>query len=135
MGVFKRMKDLKETFHQLPDMVEESQKLAAQAQQLQAAQMAAAQAQMAGMGAAPAGAVDAALLGPIAGISLERYAQLAKSIGERKLDQAGVESFVKLQGHSPEDWQNAYDGWNARFKGNMALSVQFGTLYQQARSL
>ena len=91
--------------------------------------------QAAQMGAAPGGAVDPALLEPIAGISLERYAQLAKSIGERKLDQAGVESFVKLQGHSPEDWQAAYDGWNARFKGNMALSVHFGNLYQQTRSL
>jgi len=46
-----------------------------------------------------------------------------------------VESFVKLQGHSPEDWQAAYDGWNARFKGNMALSVHFGNLHQQTRSL
>jgi len=46
-----------------------------------------------------------------------------------------VESFVKLQGHSPEDWQAAYDGWNARFKGNMALAVQYGNLYQQVRAL
>lgn len=135
MGMFKQIKTMKETFHQVPEMVEQSQKLAAQAQQLQAAQMAAAQAQMAGLGTAPGGAVDPTLLVPIAGISLERYAELARSIGERKLDQAGVESFVKLQGHSPEDWQAAYDGWNARFKGNMALSVQFGNLYQQARSL
>ncbi len=130
MGVFKQIKDMKNTVAQMPGMVEQAQKMAQQAQQMQAAQMQAAQ-----MGGAPAGAVDPALMEPIAGISLERYAQLARSIGERKLDQAGVESFVKLQGHSPEDWQAAYDGWNARFKGNMSLSVQFGNLYQQARSL
>jgi hypothetical protein len=135
MGVFKQIKDMKDVVAQTPGMVEQAQKMAQQAQQLQAAQMAAAQTQMGQMAGAPAGGVDPVLLEPIAGISLERYAQLAKSIGERKLDQAGVESFVKLQGHSPEDWQKAYDGWNARFKNNMALSVQFGSLYQQARSL
>ncbi|MBS1195758.1 MAG: hypothetical protein H6R33_478 [Actinobacteria bacterium] len=135
MGMFKQIKDMKNVVAQTPAMVEQAQKMAQQAQQMQAAQMAAAQAQMGQMAGAPAGGVDPALLEPIAGISLERYAQLAKSIGERKLDQAGVESFVKLQGHTPEDWQKAYDGWNARFKNNMALSVQFGGLYQQARSL
>jgi hypothetical protein len=135
VGMFKQIKDMKNVVAQTPAMVEQAQKMAQQAQQMQAAQMAAAQAQMGQMPGAPAGAVDPALLEPIAGISLERYAQLAKSIGERKLDQAGVESFVKLQGHDPEDWQKAYDGWNARFKNNMALSVQFGGLYQQARSL
>lgn len=129
MGFLKQVKDLKKTVAEAPGMVEQAQKLAQQAQGLQAAQMAAAQTT-----AAP-GAVSAALLEPIAGVSLERYAQIAKAIGERKLDQAGVESFVKLHGHSAEDWQAAYDGWNARFKGNMALSVQFGNLYQQVRSL
>ncbi|MBP1631912.1 MAG: hypothetical protein H6Q11_200 [Acidobacteria bacterium] len=135
MGVFKQLKDMKQVVAQAPGMVEQAQKMAQQAQQLQAAQMAAAQAQPGQAAGAPAGGVDPALLEPIAGISLERYAQLARSIGERKLDQAGVESFVKLQGHSPEEWQAAYDGWNARFKNNMALSVHFGSLYQQARSL
>ncbi len=129
MGFLKQAKDLKKTVAEAPGMVEQAQKLAQQAQGLQAAQMAAAQT------AAAPGAVNPALLEPIAGISLERYAQLAKSIGERKLDQAGVESFVRAHGHSPEDWQAAYDGWNARFKGDMALSVQFGNLYQQARSI
>ncbi|MFH1331182.1 MAG: hypothetical protein ABIJ48_11090 [Actinomycetota bacterium] len=129
MGFLKQIKDMKKTVAEAPGMVDQAQKLAQQAQELQAAQVAAAQT------AATPGAVTPALLEPIAGISLERYAQLAKSIGERKLDQAGVESFVKLQGHSAEDWQAAYDGWNARFKDNMALSVQFGNLYQQTRSL
>lgn len=132
MGVFKQIKDMKKVVAEAPGMLEQAQKMAQQAQELQAAQMAAAQAAVPPAGT---GAIAPALLEPIAGISLERYAQLAKSVGERKFDQAGVESFVKLQGHSPEDWQAAYDGWNARFKGNMALSVHFGTLYQQARSL
>jgi glutamate formiminotransferase len=130
MGFIKNVRQMKETVHELPGMVEEAQKMAQQAQALQAAQMAAAQAATPGMGA-----IDPALLEPIAGVSLEQYAQLAKTIGERHLDQAGIEGFVQSRGLSPEAWQAAYDGWNARFKGNMALSTRFGMLYQQAPSL
>jgi hypothetical protein len=65
---------------------------------------------------------------------LERYAQLAKAIGARHLDQAGIEDLARSQGLAPEAWQQAYDGWNARMKVNLALSTQFGRLYQQAGS-
>jgi hypothetical protein len=93
-------------------------------------------AQMAAVGATGAAeAIDPQLLEPIAGITLEQYAELSKAVGERKLDQAGIESFVQLRGLTPEAWQAAYDGWNERFKDNMALSVHYGNLYQQARSL
>lgn len=130
MGFLKQIKQMKETVAEAPGMVEQAQKMAQQAQAMQAAQMAAAPASMPG-----AGPIDPALLEPIAGVTLEKYAQLAKAIGERRLDQAGTESFVQLHGVTPGDWQAAYDGWNQRFKGNMALSTHFGMLYQQARSL
>jgi hypothetical protein len=126
---FKKIKDMKRAVSEAPDMIEQAQKMQQQAQQMQAAQMAAAGAPGA------AGTIDPALLEPIAGVSLEKYAELAKAIGERKLDQAATDQFVQLHGVTPEDWQAAYDGWNARFKDNMPLSVHFGNLYQQARSL
>lgn len=129
MGAFKRFKDMKKAVSAAPGMIEQAQGLQAQAQQMQAAQMAAAGA------SAGAGAIDPQLLEPIAGVTLEKYAELSKAIGEKKLDQAGIESFVQLHGVTPDSWQAAYEGWNERFKGNMALSVHFGTLYQQARSL
>jgi hypothetical protein len=126
MAAFKKIKDLKKAVSAAPGMIEEAQKMQAQAQELQAAQAGA---------ATGAGAIPPELLEPIAGVSLEKYAELAKAIGEKKLDQAGIESFVQLHGVTPEDWQAAYDGWNERFKGNMALSTHFGALYQQARTL
>jgi hypothetical protein len=136
MGLFKEIKEIKETIAGVPEMVEQAQQLSAQAQQLQAAQAAMAQASVAQAATAgSAGSVDPALLEPIAGISLERYAQLAKTVGEKKLDQAGTEALVRKHGHSPDDWQAAYDGWNARFQGNMPLAVQFGSLFQQTQAL
>lgn len=129
MGLFKQMKDMKNVVAQAPGMIDQAQQMAAQAQQLQAAQ--AAQAGVPGFG----GTVAPAELEPIAGISLERYAQLSKTIGERRLDAAGLESFVAAQGHSAADWQAAYDGWNARMKANMALSVQFSQLYNATAAI
>lgn len=132
MGLFKQMKDMKNVVAQAPGMIDQAQQMAAQAQQLQAAQAAqAAQAGVPGFG----GTVAPAELEPIAGISLERYAQLSKTIGERRLDAAGLESFVATQGHSAADWQAAYDGWNARMKANMALSVQFSQLYNATAAI
>jgi hypothetical protein len=130
MGLFKQMKDMKNVVAAAPDMVDQAQQMQANAQQMQAAQMQAAQ-----MGAVPGGvggAVDPAALEPIEGISLEEYARLSKTIGTRGLDQAGIADYVQTQGHTPDAWQAAYDGWNERFKGNTALAVQYGNLYQQA---
>ncbi len=133
MGFLKQIKDMKKTVAETPGLIEQAQQLQQQAQQMQSAQMAAAQAAVA-QTTAPAGAVDPQLLEPIAGVSLEHYAKLSKAIGERKLDQEGIDSFVQLQGLTPEAWKAASEGWNARFKGNMALAVQYGNLYQQAQS-
>jgi len=127
MGLFKDLKNMKDTVHAAPDMIRQAQELGAQAQALGAAQAANP------MVGAP-GVVTAAELEPIAGVSLELYAQWAKSVGAKKLDQAGIEAFVQSQGFPATAWQEAYDGWNARMKNNMALSVQYGNLYQQAVS-
>lgn len=129
MGLFKQMKDMKNVVAAAPEMVEQANQMSAQAQQ-----MAAAQQQAAAAGAVPGGVggpLDPASLEPIAGITLEEYARLSKTIGTRGLDQAGIEAYVTAEGHTPETWQAAYDGWNERFKGNTALAVHFGNLYQQ----
>jgi hypothetical protein len=128
MGLFKDLKNMKDTVHAAPDMIRQAQELGAQAQALGAAQ---ATSPMVG---AP-GVVTAAELEPIAGVTLERYAQLAKTIGERHLDQAGIEDLARGQGLTPDAWQQAYDGWNARMKVNLALSTQFGQLYQTTAAL
>lgn len=79
--------------------------------------------------------VTAAELVPIAGISLERYAQLAKTVGTRRLQGLELDAFLVGNGHNPTDWQAASDGWNARIKANMGLSTQFGSLYQSSEAL
>jgi hypothetical protein len=128
MGFLKQMKDLKNTVHEAPGMIAQAQQLGAQAQALQAATAA-----MPGVGTPYI--VTPAELEPIAGISLERYAQLAKAVGTRRLQGLELDAFLVGNGHNATDWQAAYDGWNARMKANMGLSTQFGTLYQSAVAL
>ena len=128
MGFLKQMKDLKNTVHEAPGMIAQAQQLGAQAQALQAAT-----AQMPGVGTPHI--ITPAELEPIANISLERYAQLAKAIGTRKLQGGELDSFLVANGYTTAEWEAAYEGWNARMKANMGLSTQFGSLYQSAAAL
>jgi hypothetical protein len=128
MGFLKQMKDMKNTLHEAPGAIAQARELGAQAQALAAATQA-----MPGVGTPHV--VTSAELEPIAGISLERYAQLAKAVGARKLQDTELDAFLVGNGHNAADWQAAYDGWNAGMKANMGLSTQFGTLYQQAAAL
>jgi hypothetical protein len=129
MGFLKQMKDMKNTLHEAPGMVAQARELGAQAQAYGAAQQ-----QMAGSLGTPA-TVSPADLEPIAGVSLERYAQLAKSVGARKVQGAELDAFLAANGCTTAAWQAAYDGWNARMKNNMGLATQYGTLYQSAVAL
>jgi hypothetical protein len=128
MGFLKQMKDMKNTLHEAPGLISQAQELGAQAKAYGAAQ-----ASMAGVGTGAI--VTPAELEPIAGISLERYAQLAKTVGTRKLQGADLDAFLAGEGHSTADWQAAYDGWNARMKANMGVSTQYGSLYQSAAAI
>ncbi len=140
MGLFKQIKQMKEVVAEAPAVIAQAQALGAQAQQMQAAQMAQAGTlanaqQLAAAGALPgttAGVVDATALEPIAGHSLEMFAQLSKAIASRGLDKAGADAFAQTQGISAADYQAMCDGWAARFKGNTALAVHFGIVYQAA---
>lgn len=134
MGLFKGMKDMKDMVAAAPDMIDQAQQMQAQAAQMQANSM--------GMNAAVAGmqqgtaAVDPALLEPIDGISLERYAQLSKSIGARKLTtEAQTIEFLESQGHTHEQWLAAWEGWNERMKQDMALSGAFSQLFNSTAPL
>ncbi len=139
MGLFKQMKDMKNVVAQAPEMINQAQALGAQAQQMAAQQMAAQQ--MAAGNAAAVGMpgatapVDEAALAPIAGVGLDRYAQLSKAIATRGLDKSRADAFVQSQGVSPVDYQAMCDGWTERFRGNTALAVHFGNLYQSAAAL
>jgi hypothetical protein len=135
MGLFKQMKDMKNMVAAAPEMITNAQALAGQAQQLQHAQMAAMQAGtmpgMPGVGTPP----DAAKLTPIAGVSIALYAQLSKTIGEQRLDADGITRLMTTQGLTYAQWDDAYAGWNERFKADMALSSHFAMLFQQSTAL
>lgn len=133
MGLFKQAKDMKKVVAAAPDMIEQANQMAAQSQAMAAANQQAAAA-AAGTGAvlgAP-GQLDEATLAPIAGISIEDYAKFSKQIGEGGLDEAGIASLMVANGQTKEAWDEAYAGWNERFKGNTALAVHFGNIYAQS---
>ena len=82
-------------------------------------------------------AVDAndPALEPIAGISLERYAELKAAqvkAGIATEEQQGP--WLTTQGVKPSDWKAAADGWAQRMTAQPALSMRFAALYQRATS-
>ena len=133
MGFLKQMKDLKDTVNAAPGMVDQAMQMKAQAEQMAVAQQAAAQqaaaqaaaATPAPAGAAPAGAGD---FEPIAGVSIELYAEISKGLADYGYDQSKAVEIAASKGVSPSDWQTAMDGWNARM-GNQAVAQRFNALY------
>jgi hypothetical protein len=110
--------------------------MGAQAQQMAAAQQAAGAAQMANFqnaAAAPAAAPAAAGAGtdPIAGVSLELYAEISRELAGVGYDQTQAPQIAASKGVSGESWQAALDGWNERIKTNPAVAQEFNRLYTQ----
>jgi len=130
MGLFKDMKDLKNVVAAAPDMVEEAQKMAANAQAMAAQQQAAAaaymQQQQAAAVAVPAVGPD---FEPVAGVSLELYAEVSKGLAEYNYDPAMAPQIASSKGIAADAWQTAADTWNARMKANPAVAQRFNALY------
>lgn len=128
----KSIKDMKTMVGAAPGLVEQANQLQAQAQQMQEANAATAaqgQAMMTGTTIPP----DDPRLAPIAGVTLEKYAEVSKAAALQGADEAGLVGLALARGVvSPEAWVEAYQGWNARMQGDMQLATQFGHLYQAA---
>ena len=125
MGLFKQIKDMKQTVAAAPEMVEQAQQMAANAQQMQAQQAASAQ-QASQQEAAAATGPD---FEPISGVSLEQFAEVSKGLAEVNYDQSQAPAIAATKGISGEAWQAAVDGWNARIKANPAVAKRFNALY------
>jgi hypothetical protein len=130
MGLFKQMKDMKKTVEAAPGMIEQAQQLGAQAQEMQAAQQSAAQQavaqqQAAAQQAAAAGGPD---LEPIAGVSIELYAEISRESAAHPGDLAKAAEVAASKGIGGDAWQQAMDGWNARMT-NPAVAQRFNQLY------
>jgi hypothetical protein len=131
VGLFKQMKDMKNVVNQAPDMINQAQQLGAQAQEMAAAQQAAAQqaaaaAQANAQAQFEAGGPD---FEPIAGVSLDLYAEISRELANRGYDQSQAVEVAATKGVSADSWQAAMDGWNGRMKTNPAVGQQFNKLY------
>ena len=131
MGLFKQMKDMKDMVEAAPGMVQQARQMGAQAQEFAAAQQAAAQQQMAQFQNTPANA--AAAVGPdfepIAGVSIEMYAEVSKGLAAYNYDQSKAVEIAASKGIAADSWNQAVAGWNDRIKANRAVGQRFNQLY------
>jgi hypothetical protein len=129
MGLFKDFKDMKNMVAAAPDMIEEAQKMGANAQAMAAQQQQAAAAMMAQQQQAAAGAATGPDFDPVAGVSLELYTEVAKGLAEYNYDQNMAVQIAGMKGIAADAWQTASDTWNARMKSNAAVAQRFNALY------
>jgi hypothetical protein len=142
MNMFKSMID---TINAAPALIESAQTLAAQAQ-TQAAMNPAAfgAAGMPGAGFPGTvgsqaavnianqqahGAPSAEALAPIAGVTLEQYAQVSKGIAAFGYDTTKLVDVAAGLGIAPADWATAQEGWGARIQADRAVGSRFNELY------
>jgi uncharacterized phage infection (PIP) family protein YhgE len=126
MGIMKDMKDMKNLVANAPDMIEEAQKMAANAQQQAQQQAAALQQQQSAAAAAPATGPD---FEPVAGVTIELFAEVSKGLAEYNYDQAMAPQVASSKGIAADAWQTAADTWNDRIKANPAVAQRFNALY------
>jgi hypothetical protein len=134
VGMFKQIKDAKKAVEATPGLVDQAMQMGAQAQEMAAAQQAAAQQaaaqQAAAQQAVQAGAATGPDFEPIAGVSLELFAEVCKGLAAHGYDQSKAAEIAAAKGIDGERWQQALDGWNARVKANPAVAQQFNVHYQ-----
>jgi hypothetical protein len=129
MGLFKDFKDMKNMVAAAPDMIEEAQKMGANAQAMAAQQQQAAAAMMTQQQQTAAGPAVGPDFDPVAGVSLELYAEVAKGLAEYNYDQNMAVQIAGMKGIAADAWQTASDTWNARMKSNAAVAQRFNALY------
>lgn len=115
-------------------MLADKDQMLAQAAQLRAASQAT---MAAGAGTAmpgagvmpPVGPIDDADLEPIAGVSLEQYVEISKSLSAHGYDQSKAAEVAASKGVSAQSWEAAVAGWNSRITANRAIGQRFNQLY------
>jgi hypothetical protein len=68
-------------------------------------------------------------LEPIAGVSLELFAEVTRGLADYNYDQTKAVVIAEQKGIAADAWQTAADGWNERITANPALSQEFSRLY------
>lgn len=131
MGLFKQLKQMKDVVAETPDLIENAQAMQqAQAEQAQAQQAQAAAASAAASQAAAAGAAAGNGFDPIAGVSIELYADISKELTARGGDQALAPAIAAEKGIDRASWEAAVAGWNDRMRVNPAIAKRFNDLWR-----
>jgi hypothetical protein len=68
---------------------------------------------------------------PIAGVSIELYAEISKGLAAYNYDIARGPEVAASKGVSAESWEEAMQGWNDRIKANRAVAQRFNALYME----
>lgn len=124
MGLFKQIKQMKESVSEAPDLVRSAMEMQ-EAMQTPAQPPAAAP--VSGAGSAPSSLDDET----IANVSLARYAEISRVGTERGVtDLASVAAIAAEHGISGGDWQAAMSGWNARFASDTNAAMRFNALWR-----
>jgi hypothetical protein len=126
MGLFKQMKQMKDSVSEAPDLVRS-------AMEMQEAMQAA---------PPPGSTVPSAPTDPAAGaseidremisnVSLARYAEICRIGTQRGItDAAGVAAVAVEHGISAADWDAGMNGWNARFASDTPAAMRFNALWR-----
>jgi hypothetical protein len=123
MGVFKQVKEMNNAAQDGPTRIEEAQSMAAKAQILGTAYGARV------VPMRPPDGNDGPEFEPIASVSLELYAQIAKSLATVDFDLSRSIRLAGDEGVSEESWSIAVAGWNARMVAIPAVGTRFSALY------
>jgi hypothetical protein len=128
--MFKNLKGAKDAMSAAPDMMKQAQEMANNARAMAAANDAAAAADHQAAAERVAAAGEAGSVDPIAGVSLEQFAEVSRELQNYNYDQTKAPEIAASKGISAEDWQAAMDGWNDRIKADPAIAKQFNTFYR-----
>jgi hypothetical protein len=121
MGVFKQVKEMNYVAQGGPTSIEEAQRMVAKAQTLSTGVRV--------IQVRPPIGDDGHDFEPIASVSLELYAQIAKSLATVDYDLSRSIRLAGDKGVSEESWAIAVAGWNARMVANPAVGTRFSALY------
>jgi hypothetical protein len=66
---------------------------------------------------------------PIAGVSLELYAQISKGLAAYNYDVAKGPVAAAARGVSADQWECAMTGWNERIKADRSVAHRFNAFY------
>lgn len=129
MGFLKRIKDMKHMVAETPGLIAQTTQLGANAQAMADAQRAAATTPVAMAAATDAASATGDAGGPIAGVSLELYVTISRSLATVGYDTARAPEMAAREGVSAADWDVAVAGWNARMHTDPTVAQRFNALY------